>query len=110
MSKMSRNKGQRGERELAKELSDRGFEARRGRQFSGSPESPDVVCHMLPFHIEVKRTETLSVYKAMQQAIDDSEEEQIPLVCHRRNNKEWLAILKLDDLLDLVSQIITPQK
>lgn len=99
----SNAKGKRGERELAQFLRDRGYESRRGQQFSGSPDSPDVVCEDLPFHIEVKRSETLSPYKALEQAQTDAGTKP-PLVAHRRNGKEWLAILLLDDLLSLHSQ------
>lgn len=56
----SRAKGQRGERELADFITAAGFPARRGQQFAGGPDSPDVVCPGLPFHIEAKRTERLN--------------------------------------------------
>jgi Holliday junction resolvase len=44
----SREKGKRGERQWRDELRAQGFAARRGQQFSGSPDSPDVVCDDLP--------------------------------------------------------------
>jgi Holliday junction resolvase len=52
----SRQKGKRGELEAAKYLRSLGFtSARRGVQYSGGPDSPDVVCDELPgVHIEVK--------------------------------------------------------
>jgi Holliday junction resolvase len=55
----SRQKGARGERQWAKELNAMGFNsdepARRGQQFSGSKDSPDVVCKALAcLHPEVK--------------------------------------------------------
>lgn len=43
----SRAKGARGEREWAKVLTRMGFPARRGQQFAGGPDSPDVVCESL---------------------------------------------------------------
>lgn len=98
----SRDKGKRGELELSHFLTEHGFPARRGQQFSGSPDSPDVICKSLPFHFEVKRTECLSLYPAMQQAVNDAGEGSVPLVAHRRNRREWLAILRLDDLLELL--------
>ena len=98
----SRDKGKRGELELSHFLTEHGFPARRGQQFSGSPDSPDVICKSLPFHFEVKRTECLSLYPAMQQAVNDAGESSVPLVAHRRNRREWLAILRLDDLLELL--------
>lgn len=52
----SRQKGKRGELAAAHYLRSLGFiSARRGVQYSGSPDSPDVVCDELPgVHIEVK--------------------------------------------------------
>ena len=67
----SNQKGKRGERELAKLIREFGINARRGQQFSGSPDSPDVVTDLKDWHFEVKRTESLSVYKAMDQAASD---------------------------------------
>ena len=93
----SKKKGSRGELEASKELKRvLGCEARRGQQFSGSPDSPDIVCD-IPVHFEVKRTETFNAYKAMEQAEGDCGENP-PVVLHRKNNKPWLVVVKLDDL------------
>ena len=43
MGKKSRDKGKAGERELASKLREYGYDARRGVQFHGGPDSPDVV-------------------------------------------------------------------
>ncbi len=100
----SNRKGKKGELEAAALLREYGFEARRGQQYSGGGDSPDVV-HSIPgVHIEVKRTETLSVYKAMGQAKEECDK-KIPVVLHRRNGKEWLAIIPAQDLLRLLAII-----
>ena len=58
MGKAQREKGKRGERELAGILRDYGYDTRRGQQFCGSDGSADVVG--LPgIHIECKRVEKL---------------------------------------------------
>ena len=102
MAKMSRDKGKVGEREVAQLLRDYGFEARRGVQFQGGPGSPDVV-HSIPnVHIEVKRCETLSLYKALDQARAEKRPDDMPVVLHRRNSREWVAILPAADLLRLL--------
>ena len=93
-------KGKAGEREAAALLKEYGFEARRGQQFSGGGDSPDVVHNIPGVHIEVKRTETLSLYKAMEQAREDCAD-KVPVVLHRRNGKEWLAIIPAKELLQL---------
>ncbi len=99
----SRNKGARGEREAAKLLESHGFEAHRGRQYSGGADSPDVV-HTIPgIHIEVKRVESLRLWGAMDQATSDAGE-RVPVVLHRRNNRPWIAILPADDLLELLAE------
>ena len=102
MSKInSRDKGKRGELELAAFLKEHGYaEARRGQQFKGGTDSPDVV-GVPGLHFECKRVEALSVYAAFAQACRDSGPASIPVVAHRRNGtkacpKPWLAILGLD--------------
>src|SRR6476619_427503 len=68
----SRQKGKRGERQWRDELRANGYDARRGQQFSGSPDSPDVVCDALPWiHFEVKAVEKLNIEDAMEQARRD---------------------------------------
>lgn len=102
----SNSKGKRGELEAAKLLKDHGFEARRGQQYSGGDDSPDVVHGMEGFHIEVKRTETLSIYKAMAQALEDKGEDDTPLVLHRRSRKDWLVIIPAEDFLKLMREYV----
>jgi hypothetical protein len=68
----SRNKGKVGEREFAALLREHGFDARRGQQFSGSPDSPDVVSDALAWlHVEVKRVQNLKLTDACVQAEGD---------------------------------------
>lgn len=101
MGAKSRRKGAQGERELAEFLRDRGIEARRGQQYAGGPGSPDVVADLPDFYVESKRCEALSLYPALEKATAEAGD-KIPLVCHRRNRKPWLAILHLEDLLELL--------
>ena len=101
MGRMSKNKGKRGELELSHWLTKRGHPARRGQQFQGSPDSPDVICESLPIHIECKRTEALRIYDALEQAQEDSD---LPgVVFHRRNSRDWLVVLDADDFLGLLN-------
>lgn len=93
----SRQKGKRGELELAKVLRDYGFDARRGQQFKGGADSPDVTG--LPgLHIECKRVERLNIYEAMEQSTRDAGD-QIPVVISRKNGKQWLITFRLSDFL-----------
>jgi hypothetical protein len=107
MGSMSKTKGKIGEREAAKEVARvLGVQCRRGVQYAGGPESPDLVSSLDGFlHFEVKRCEKLSVYRAMDQADRDKKETQMPVVLHRQNNRRWLAIVYLDDLAVLASKL-----
>ena len=100
----SRRKGARGEREFAAILTAEGFDARRGLQHRGGPDSPDVIVPSLPsIHFEAKRTERLSLYDAIAQARRDAGD-KLPIVAHRRNASEWVAILTLTDLLAIIHE------
>ena len=103
MGKLSRNKGKRYERELANYLSDNGFPSRRGQQFSGGGDSPDVISEEFPFHIEAKRTERLMLYDAMTQSIRDAGDKP-PCVIHRKNNSESMFTCRLSDLVKLLNE------
>lgn len=97
----SRHKGKCGELELAAFLRERGIQARRGQQFSGGPDSPDVVTDLAGVHFESKRCERGNPYEWLAQAIKDAAG-KLPVVAHRRNRQDWIAILPLDALLDLL--------
>jgi len=93
----SRAKGARAERELAKKLTEYGFECRRGQQFSGI-EGEDVVG--LPFiHIECKNVQKLNLRDAMAQSERDAKEDQYPVVMHKKDRKPWLVTCTLDDFM-----------
>lgn len=105
MGKMSRDKGKIGEREVAKLLIDHGFEARRGQQFAGGGDSPDVKSSLPHTHIEVKRVEALNLYKALEQAEDDRKDDEMPVVFHRKNKKPWVVVMFADDYLELMKKV-----
>ena len=100
MGAMSKEKGKVGEREVAALLRGHGVEARRGQQFSGGDDSPDVVHSMGGLHLEVKRTEKLQLWPAFEQANRDAGGDT-PVVVHRANHRPWVAILPLGDLIEL---------
>lgn len=103
----SRQKGARAEREAAAEwaaLFPGTVTARRGQQFAGGTESPDVVTSMENVHLEVKRTEKGNPYRWMEQAVRDAGP-KLPIVLHRRNGEEWLAIVRLADVPRLATEI-----
>lgn len=92
----SREKGCKGERELAKILRDYGYTAKRGQQYSGANGDADVV-GITGVHIECKRVERLNIHDAMNQAVRDAREGEIPVVMHRKNRTEWIVTMRLED-------------
>ena len=99
----SRQKGAAGEREFAALLKEHGIDARRGQQFSGGKDSPDVVSELTAVHFEVKRVQAGSPYLWLAQAIRDGAD-KLPVVAHRKNGKDWIAILPMSALLELLIQ------
>lgn len=102
----SRNKGARAEREFASFLREHGFDARRGQQFSGSPDSPDVVSDSFPFHIETKMVQKLNLIDACAQAEGDCGGKPW-IVAHRRNHSPWLITLRAEEFMKLVRENIS---
>ena len=89
----SREKGKRGERQWRDELRANGYMARRGQQFAGSPDSPDVVCPDLAgIHFEVKAVERLNIYDAMEQARRDCRRQNAE--CRMQSGERNLAFIE----------------
>ena len=98
----SKQKGKKGELEVANYLKEKGLTARRGQQFQGSPDSPDVICEEWDnIHIEVNRDEHLNIEKAIQQSTKDSNDTDIPIVIHRKNREKWKVTMWLDDFINM---------
>jgi Holliday junction resolvase len=99
----SKDKGRRGEQELARKLREYGYtEAKRSVQYCGANGDADVIG--LPgIHIECKRVERLQLYDAIDQAKRDCGE-NIPAVFHRKNNCEWLVIMRLEDWIEMYKE------
>lgn len=96
----SREKGKRGERKLANILKEHGYEARRNQQYCGANGDADVVG--LPgVHIECKWVEKLNLDSAMEQAIRDAREGEIPAVFHKKNKREWYVTLPLKHFMKI---------
>jgi hypothetical protein len=98
----SRRKGKAGELEAAHYLTALFHTpVRRGRQFRGSPDSPDVV-GLDGLHVEVKRVEAGNVETWLKQSERDASTEQVPMVLHRRNGDAWKVTIRADDLLRFI--------
>lgn len=100
----SRAKGKFGELEAAKFLRSLGFAAKRGQQYHGGPDSPDIVSEDLAdIHFEVKRVANLdlateALEQALQQATREKHPHQRAVVLWRPNRKGWrLSFQRLVD-------------
>ena len=123
----SRQKGARGERGWAGWLRDNlKIAARRGQQFCGSPDSPDVVTD-LNIHWEVKSVERLNIDDAMEQAVCDAFRLPgviaqvrpddpappgcfIPAVAHKKNFRPWLVTIRAADIRAFCAEILSKCK
>ena len=106
MGSLSKRKGKRGELEAAKELSRLlGIEARRGQQFCGGSDAPDVITSLSRVHFEIKRCESFRLWAALDQATGDAGTDKLPVVLHRTNHRPWVVVLQLENLLPLVREL-----
>lgn len=96
----SRNKGARGEIEVARILTAAGWQA--SRMGRNGVTSEDVLHNLPGYHLEVKRCETLQLPKWLRQAEGDAAEGAKPLVVFRQSKQPWRVVIKLDDFLEIV--------
>jgi len=102
MGKSQREKGKRGEREVKNILREHGWsDARRGQQYHGGPDSPDVI-GIPGIHFEVKRVEKLNLGDAIKQSKNDAADDEIPVVVHRKSGEPWYVTLPFEYFLGYV--------
>lgn len=100
MGKMSRDKGARGEREVASLFREGGFpEADRGARLG---KSGDDVIRVQDLHIEVKYRERLDLWGSLEQAEKDAPPLMEPVLAFRRNHQPWRAAVDLEYFLGLL--------
>ena len=106
----SRDKGKRGEREFASLLREHGFDARRGQQFAGGADSPDVVSEILDWlHFEVKRCERVDLRSWCAQAEGDSGGKYWAVEL-RWNNGPWLTVILSEFFFELIREFEPPRR
>ena len=96
----SRQKGAAAERELAGIFREYFPGVVRGQQRSGL-EQADVV-GVPGWRVEGKRRQAFSVYATLEKLLAELERGERPLVCARRDRGDWLAVVRLADLLPLL--------
>lgn len=100
----SRQKGKTGELDAARALTLRGHPSHRSQQFSGRAGDADLVCPSLDrFHLEVKRVQGGNIHDWIAQSVGDAKFGKVPIVMHRKNNREWVVSMPLDDFLKLAA-------
>jgi Holliday junction resolvase len=107
MATNGRQKGKRGELEVAHLMIDHGFDARRGQQFKGTKDSPDVIHDMGGFAIEVKLRETFSIndlYAALDKQQEEAPTGEDAIVFYRRNRKDWIVVMDANRFLTLMNE------
>lgn len=108
MGKMQREKGKRGERQVANILKAHGYDdAHRTAQARGDTgEAPDVTG--LPgFHLEVKYQEKIYLDKWWDQAVEDSEKSgDIPLLVFRKKRRDWRICMDFETFLEVIKDYV----
>lgn len=102
MSKFSRDKGKRGERDVVRHLKAIWPDARRGLQYRDGAECCDV--EGTPFAVEVKtqlRLMRAPLREAWEQA-NKASKGRPPMVAFRETGREMIAMVRMDDLVWLV--------
>ena len=100
MATNSKRKGKEGELELAHKLKEYGYDAKRSVQYNGKDGQADVL-GLKDIHIECKRVEKLNIYDAIDQAKRDAKNGDKPTVFHRKNRREWLVTMPLDEFMEI---------
>jgi hypothetical protein len=104
MSRSQRDKGLRGEREVAAIYEAHGLTVR-GLEGGGDHLVVCVEDSDVRLHSEVKRQETARPWAWWEQATAEAPAGSIPVVAFRRNRSPWLVIVSLDTLAKLLSLV-----
>jgi len=97
MPRAQRDKGKRGEREVAAVLREHGFRARRDGRLEA-----DLAHDVDGYHFEVRRRETLAL-PAWTRDAEQAAEGRVPIVVYRRSGEPWRAVIPLDELARLLA-------
>jgi hypothetical protein len=102
----SKRKGKRLELDLVHFFEQHNIEARRGQQFKGSDESPDVVTELKSFYVECKGGSQVpkKPYVFLDQASRDCGLDQLPVVFMRRDRCDWLVVCDASDFIQMMRE------
>lgn len=100
MSRASRAKGVRGEREVATIYEGHGLAV---RGLEGAGDHLIVCAGGLVLHSETKRQEVLRIPLWLRQAIAEAPAGTVPVVHFRQNRDVWCVALRLSDFAEIVA-------
>lgn len=106
--KGKRNKGAGGERELAAILSD--YLGRVVKRNLGQAREGGCDINIQHWNIEVKRQEKIKIYDWMTQAQESCATGQSPVVAFRKNGKDWLVTMTLNDWMALIRECLEAEE
>jgi hypothetical protein len=98
----SRSKGKAGELEVIKILCEYWPKACRNLDQARGSSGQDVL-NTEGIHFQIKRTERLEIWKALEQTHSEAAELDLPVLVFRRSRSEWHACLPLEELLPLLA-------
>ena len=101
-----KQKGKKGELEVAKIFKDNGFKnTRRSQQYSGDKKEGDPdIKGVDGLHIEVKRREKLNIENAIKQVKKDKKDDDIGIIVHRKNREDYKVTLSVDDFFKIFKE------
>ena len=100
MSKFSKDKGARFERQVARLFREYGIDAHRTAQYRGNTGAAGDVEGIPLIHVEAKHQERMRLYDWMDQSVSDANAEglgNLPIVVHKSNNKPVLVTMRFED-------------
>jgi hypothetical protein len=97
----SRSKGKRGELEfIQRHLIPYWPGAKRNLDQFGDDKRDCV--EVAGIHFQIKRTEKLELWKAIEQAESEARDHDLPVVAFRRNRSKWYCVIEADELVALL--------
>lgn len=103
MSRASRQKGARGEREVRDIFRAAGFLGCERTPNSGGLFLPGDLTGLSGLHVEVKRAERIELAKWLAQVEDDCPAGAVPVLAFRRSRQPWRAVVPLTVFADFAA-------
>jgi hypothetical protein len=97
----SRSKGKKGEQEFIN-LHLRAHWPTAARNIDQTKDDKRDCVNVAGVHFQIKRTETLRVWAAIEQAESEAASTDTPVVAFRRNRSKWFCVIAADELVALL--------